>query len=63
MEDVSYLLGTDTAESISTRVGYRSLKALQEDLRGWGEDRLADKLAITERVYHVAQGHVEGYRG
>ena len=44
IEDVEWIIGTDSPESIAVRLGYRRLDTLQSSLRKWGRADLADRL-------------------
>ena len=45
IEDVEWIIGTDSPESIAVRLGYRRLDTLQTSLRKWGRADLADRLS------------------
>ena len=45
IEDVEWIIGTDSPESIAERLGYRCLDTLQSSLRKWGRADLADRLS------------------
>ena len=45
IEDVEWIIGTDSPESIAVRLGYRCLDTLQTSLRKWGRADLADRLS------------------
>ena len=45
IEDVEWIIGTDSPESIAVRLGYRRLDTLQSSLRKWGRADLADRLS------------------
>ena len=45
IEDVEWIIGTDSPESIAERLGYRRLDTLQSSLRKWGRADLADRLS------------------
>ena len=45
IEDVEWIIGTDSPESIAVRLGYRCLDTLQSSLRKWGRADLADRLS------------------
>lgn len=45
VEDVTWLLGSDTPDRIATRVGYADQRALRKVLRRWGHQDLADALS------------------
>ena len=45
IEDVVWIIGTDSPESIAERLGYRRLDTLQSSLRKWGRADLADRLS------------------
>lgn len=44
IEDVEWLLGTDTPESIANRLGYANLRNLLDLLRRWERRDLAERL-------------------
>ena len=45
IEDVEWIIGTDSPESIAVRLGYRRLNNLLTALRRWGRADLADRLS------------------
>ena len=45
IEDVEWIIGTDSPESIAERLDYRCLDTLQSSLRKWGRADLADRLS------------------
>lgn len=45
IEDLEWIIGTDSPESIAVRLGYRCLDTLQSSLRKWGRADLADRLS------------------
>ena len=49
IEDVQWIIGTDSPESIARRVGYSSVSSLTRSLTGWGERELALRLGMEDR--------------
>lgn len=45
IEDLEWIIGTDSPESVAERLGYRRLDTLQSSLRKWGRADLADRLS------------------
>ena len=45
IEDLEWIIGTDSPESIAERLGYRCIDTLQSSLRKWGRADLADRLS------------------
>jgi len=48
IEDVEWIVGTDSPENVATRLGYKDLGSLLKTLRRWGRDDLADQLTEAE---------------
>ena len=44
LEDVEWLVGTDSPQNIATRLGYKDLGNLTAVLQRWGRDDLAQRL-------------------
>ena len=44
IEDVEWIIGTDSPESIAVRLGYGSGRRLADQVKRWGRPDLADSL-------------------
>ena len=55
IEEVCFLLGTDSPDNLAPRLGYPSLVELTAALRGWGRADLAARLMLDRSDYGLAK--------